>query len=330
MACLASLVAALGLLACQGSDPQPLELVSLDRFGGAGSLVDGGGASSVVGFTSGGSGPPTVRLLRHDAADPDGVTLLGDVSLAMNGLVTRLRVTDEAAALIVGGVVWVVDPSDPSLAAAQVPAPASAADLAVRGRWVAVAVSRALFLVHRDAPDTTYVWTASSTPTALLATPGGFLAFTTTGYLVADLSGATPAFQEVSDPVLRNFRGGFADGPGAVVAGPGSAPDRTRVVRLDLGDPSAPVVVRSLEVAGAYVALAWGGGATSVIATRGPGDDARPEAFHEGYLVREAADGFHASGLPLAFWSQSRQPLAAHADRLFAVEAGGLAHLRLR
>ena len=67
-----------------------------------------------------------------------------------------------------------------------------------------------------------------------------------------------------------------------------------------------------------------------MVAIHGEGDGADLRAFHEGYVVREGADGFRDEGVPLTFWSRSTQPLAAHADRLFAVEDRGLEFLRIR
>ena len=148
--------------------------------------------------------------------------------------------------------------------------------------------------------------------------------------MVVDTSGAVPAFHEVSDPDLGNLRAAIASGATALVAGPASSSDRTRVLRLDLADPAAPVVVRRQEVPGAFVALASDGAGTAVVAIHGEGDTAESTAFHQGYLLRESGGGFQVTGLPLAFWSQSQQPLAAHAGHLFAVQGVGLGHLRIR
>jgi hypothetical protein len=184
--------------------------------------------------------------------------------------------------------------------------------------------------VSRDDPGTSYSQAAPGGPTALLVTRTGFLAFTATGYVVADVSTAPPTFTAVNDPVLRDLRDAHADGDVAVAAGPASASDRSRVVRLDLTDPSAPAVVRSHEVPGSYVAFAWDGGATSVVAVHGPGDDADPTSFHQGYLVLESAGAFQDRGVPLPFWSRGHQVLAARAGRLLAVEAVGAAYLEIR
>ena len=146
------LLAVLG--GCAGSDPQPLEPVSLDRFGGADSLVAGGGGSSALGYTAPtGSFLPAVRLVRHDAANPGILRPLGDVSFPGGTRITRLRVTDEAAALVLDGAVWVVDLADPSLTVWGVAVGGLALDVAVSGRWAAVAVDHGLVLTHRDDPS---------------------------------------------------------------------------------------------------------------------------------------------------------------------------------
>ncbi len=323
-------VAALALAACQGSDPQPLEPISLDPRGGPESLVDGGGGASLVGYTSSGASAPSgLRLVRAGAGGGPAV-LVGDVVFPGGGPITRLRVSDEAAAVIVDGAVWLVDPTSPALSTEPIPASAGASDLAVRGRWVALAVDHGLVLVDRQAPLVPFQQAASSTPAALLVTPTGFLAFTAAGYLVVDTTGATPSFTEVTDPGLSGLQAGRAAGGDAVVAGPGSGPDRTRVLWLDLADPAAPAVTRAEEVPGAFVALAWDGGDGAVVAIHGAGDDARLGSFHQGYLLRGAAGGPAAAGIPLPFWSLSPQPLAAKDGQLFAAQAGGVAQLRIR
>lgn len=326
----AGLVLLVALTGCPASDPQPLEPISLDRFAGQDSLVGGGGASSVVGYSSPSGGfLPTVRLARHDAASPEALQPLGDVTFA-GSAITALRVTEEAAAIVVDGGVRVVDLSVPSLPVEGILVPDLALDLAVSGRWVAAAVDHGLVLVHRDDPTTAHAFALTSTPGALLAAGGVFLAFTTTGYAVADTAGATPSLLEVSDPLLGNLRAAEASGSAAMVAGPGAVPDRTRVLRLDLTTPSAPAVVHGVEVPGTFAAFAWDGGETSVVAIHGEGDGTAPGAFHQGWLLRESGGGFEPTGLPLPFWSLSRQPLAAHAGHLFAVESVGLGLLRIR
>jgi hypothetical protein len=318
-----------GLSGCAGSDPQPLDLVGLDRFGDQTSLVAGGGASSTIGHTASSGGSPVLRLARHERTSPDQLVFLGDVLFA-GGPIARLTVTDEAAAVAVGGVVRVVDLTDPTLPIETLDALGDASDLAVGGTRVLAVAGSDLVLVDRGDPLTAATFTPAGQPTCLLATGSVFLAFTTTGYVLVDPSAATTTFSEVADPALADLRDAYADGASALIAGPALSPGSSRVLRLDLTNPAAPVIVSGHEVPGAYVAFAWDGGATSVVAIHGQGDGADPRAFHQGYVVREEAGGFQDAGVPLTFWSQSRQPLAAHADRLFAVEGEGLLFLRIR
>jgi hypothetical protein len=314
---------------CRGSDPQPLELISLDPFGDQASLVAGGGASSIVGHTGTSGGSPILRLERHDRTSPDRLTLLGDVRFAGGGAITRLVVTDEAAAVNVGGVVKVVDLTVPALPIETLDVLGDASALAVGGSRVLAVAGGDLVLVDRGAPVVTAQFTPAAEPTCLVAAGGVFLAFTADGYVLVDPSSAT-TFAEVTDPTLAGVRDASADGASALVAGPASSPGRSRILRLDLSNPAAPAVVRGHEVPGAYVAFAWDGGSTAVIAVHGSGDGADPRAFHEGWVVREGAGGFADEGVPLTFWSETSQPLAAHVDRLFAVEAQGLLFLRIR
>ena len=327
----APLLAAAALAACRGSDPQPFLPLALDRFAGASSLLAGGGSSSTFGYTSGpGLDYPTLRLVRQDPAELDALAPLGDVTFAPGAQLARLHVTEEAAVLVVDQGVQVVDLTGPWLAPEVLSLDRPALDAIAAGRWVAVAVDHGLTLVNRDDPATSYQQPTASTPAALLATRSGFLAFTATGYLTADTTGATPAFAEQRHPVLHDLREALALGDAALAAGPADDPDRTRVLRLDLTDPAAPAVVRSHEVPGGLVAFAWDGAATSLVAVHGPGDDADPVSFHEGYLLLESPAGFQARGVPLQFWSRGRQVLAAHAERLLAVQAAGVAALRIQ
>jgi hypothetical protein len=324
------LLAALAVVAaCQGSDPQPLEYVGIDRFGDQTSLVAGGGRAATIGESALAGTLPTLRLERLDSSDPDRTVFLGDVIFGGGGRITRLAVSDEAAAVVVGGAVQVVDLTDPTLPVAALPDLPAVSDLVVGGRWVLAALGSDLHLVDREGLLAATTFGAASPPTALLATAGGFLAFTEAGYVAVDPSGATPTFTEVSDPALGNLRRAFPDGAGALVAGPAAAFDRSRVLRLDLTTPGAPVIVASTELAGTYVAFAWDGGATSVVAVHGAADGPDPLAFHQGYVVREVAGGFHGTGVPLTSWAQSDQPLAARASHLVAVSAQGLLLLRI-
>jgi len=329
---LALLLATLAALpACQGSDPQPLQLISRDPFYGDGGVIGGGGASSMVGYTvpSGGFNTTMIRLVRHDAANPDQLTFVGDVALEPGVEVTRVVVTDQVSAVVAGGEVSLVDLSVPSLPVDVLSFARGVEGVAVEGRWLLAISGNDLALVNRDAPLSITTYTSSVAPTGILATQGMFLVFTTTGYVTVDPSGPTPTFQPVADPDLRNIRDAYADGAGAVVAGPGAAVAQSKVLRLDLTAPASPVVVWRHDVPGSYVTFAWDGASTSVVAVHGDGDGF-PGSFREGFLVREADDGVHDTGIPLPLWFGGGHPLAAHASRLFAMDESGMLLLGFR
>lgn len=318
---IAALAALAALPACQGSDPQPLELLSRDPSTGRDSVIGGGGNSSMIGYTIlNGGVASTVRLVRHDVTSADQFTMVGDVGLEPNVAVTRLVVTDQVAAAIADWRLSLVDLTSPSLPVQVISIPGGAQDVAVSGRWVLVVAGNDLTLINRDTPLSSTTYTSGSAPTGILATQGMFLAFTTTGYVMVDPSRPTPTFQPVADTDLRDIRDAYADGVGAIVAGPASTLSRSKVLLLDLTSPTAPVVAKRHEVAGGYATFAWDGASTFVVAIDS----------HQGYLVTEDADGFHDFGIPLPTWYYGGHPLAAHSGHLFALDPYGMLFFRLR
>ncbi len=136
----------------------------------------------------------------------------------------------------------------------------------------------------------------------------------------------TPVFTAVDHGVLRNFRGVYPDGAEAIVAGPSTTLGKSRVARLDLTSPAAPVVVRSDEIAAPFGFFAWDGETTSIVAAAGVG--ATP--VHEGYVVHEEGGAFTSAGIPLPQHFGTANPIAAHADRLFALSDFGFGMYRIR
>ncbi len=321
------------LSACRGSDPQRLEALSVDPLGGAGSLVAGGGAEARLAYTAADSiGNPRLRLLGLDPAAPGGASQEGEVILPGGGTITRLRVDGGVAALLLDGEPWLVDLADPALPVGKLAAPAGVLELAVRGRWVALGLQDRLALVDREVPAVAVEHPLAGPVAAIVTTAWGFFAFAGGGGVAVDLTGGAPAFQDVAAPSLAGVRAAApsADGRAAMAAGDGPAPGHAVVLRLDLAVPSAPTVVARRELPGAFAAFAWDGEDLSVLAVHGEADGAAPGAFHQGWLVREGAGGFEAEGVPLAFWSDSAQPLAARAGHLLAARADGVALLRIR
>lgn len=304
-----------GLLACRGSDPQPLEFIVGDHFYASNASLAGGGSSGVVAYTRwDGTGRTTVRVIRHDAAAPDELELLGEVDFG-SASVARLAVSDDTVAVSGDGGVTLIELRDASLGTSLVSLAATPTAVAVEGRWLLAASGDQLTLVDLDGGARVTSPAAPSPFTSVLASQGTFLAFTATGY-VHVTPGPTVAWRSVEDPVIRNFRGAFADGAEAMVAGPSLALGRSRVVRLDLSAPGSPVVLRSHELDGAFADFAWDGGETSLVAVGG-GDAFQP--IHEGYVVREEGGTFASFGIPLPQRFGRGDGIAAHADRLFAL-----------
>ena len=328
-----ALLALLALPACDfldqlrdpQSEPQPIELVSADEFYGDGSVIAGGGQSPFVAYSrwDANTGTRSVRVLRHDAARPDSLELVGDFG---TGSDPRLFVQEDVAVVCDGADMRLIEVASPALSSTAMASPTFGPPqaLAVSGRWLVAASDSTLALLDLQTPTSVTSYAAPAAVTAVLATQGTFLAFTATGYVHVTPDPASPTFTAVSDPVLRNFRSAFPDGAEAMVAGPSLALGRSRVVRLDLADPAAPAVRRSHEVDGAFRFFAWDGASISVIATGGDGAN-----VHEGYVVHEAREAFTSQGIPLPAWWRDGNPIAAHAGRLFALSSGGLGFYRI-
>lgn len=317
------------LSACQGSDPQPLQLVFRDRFHDGPGVVAGGGASEFVGyFRPNGVGfGMDLRLVRHRAANPDQLEVVGELPTSDVSTSPMLALSGPRAVWWLGSTATLVDLADPGLATTTIALALSGpTSMAVGGHWLLAADGRQLELVDLNSPGTPASFQAPAAVTSLLATQDLFLAFTTSGYVLVTPAGATPTFQAFDDAIIRNFQSAFADGTDAMVSGPGLAFSSSRVVRLDLTVPAAPVIVRSIEVPREYAGFAWDGAGTSVVGVLV--DSFGPVL--EGYLVHEQADGFSARGIPFPSTRAIGTSFAAHADRLIVQDSEGLGLYRFQ
>ncbi len=322
-------LALLVLVACRGSDPQPLEFIQGDDFSGWNAVVAGGGSSDFVGYTRwDGLGNWDIRLLRHLASSPDELEFLGDVrlDLAWNANSPRLFVSDTFAAVCCGTGITLIDLTAPSLTRRTISAGVEPDALAVNGRWLLTGSASTLTLVDLDGTSSPSSFATASPVTGMVSTAGSFLAFTKGGHVHVTPDATAPAFDEVDDMEVRNFQGAFADGTEAIVAGPAATLGRSRVVRLDLSSPGSPVVLRSHEVDGTFADFAWDGGSTSVVAVA----DER-YMYGQGYVVREEGGTFRSFGIPLPppSWGTGGS-ITAHADRLFALSNTGFGFYRIR
>lgn len=319
------LAALAALAACQGSDPQPLELVYRDAFYGSTATVAGGGASDLLAYTRyHGDGTWSVRLLRHDAASPDDLQLVGEVSLPTD----RLFVTGGFAVGCPGCELVELGPSLPRSTVAVTLSTGMLPDaLVVDGRWILAGGGTALQLVDRDGgPGASF--TTSTPVAAIVAAQGTFLAFEASGYVHVVPNGASTTFTEVHGDALRGVAAAYADGAQAIVAGPSPNVGRSRVMRLDLSAPAAPIVVRSHEVPVEYGSFAWDGASLGILVAARQGSD----PLHEGYAVHEAGGAFTSAGIPIPsyyVYSPAARPVAAHSGRLFALDYGGFGMYRV-
>jgi hypothetical protein len=317
-----ALIALFALVACRGSDPQPLVFLTGEQFNTVSSIVVGGGSSEFVGYTR----PGFVRLLRYDQGSPGQVALVGDIDLWATGDVSVMAIAGTVAILGSSTHATLVDLTSPLLASKTVPLSMLPDALALDGRWLLTASGNTLTLtdIEQVSPPASAVVT--SAVTALVATQGSFLAFTRSGYVHVTPDATAPTFDAVQNPIIRNFQSAFADGAEALVAGPAVSVGRSRVVRLDLRSPGAPAMIRSYEVNGDFGFFAWDGASTSVVAIAGGWG----HTVTEGYVVREENGSFTSFGIPLPERSDTANPIAAHANLLFAVGQDGFGVYAIR
>jgi hypothetical protein len=299
------------LLACRGSDPQPLVFLTGETFNAGDSIVVGGGSSGFVGYTR----PGTLRVLRYDPASPDQVALVTDLDLFPFVGVRLISISGTVVVLGSADHATLVDLTSPSLASKTVPLGMPPEKLAVDGRWLLSAAGSTLTLTDLEQVSAPASAVVPSPVTALVPTQGSFLAFTISGYVHVTPDATAPRFDAVQDPVIRNFGYAFPDGAEAIVAGPAASTGRSRIVRLDLRSPGSPTVLRSHEVNTEFGFFAWDGASTSVFAVPGPYN----VAVVEGYVVREENGSFTSFGIPLPERFTPGNSIAAHADLLFAL-----------
>jgi hypothetical protein len=311
------ILALLGAAACAPSDPMPFEEIrSVSLYATA--TLAGGGASGVVAYSGwDGYGHSPLRVLRHDAARPDELTELGTVDLPGYGW-EGLAVSGTRAVAGSGTQAVIVDFTGADLVTTTLQLGAAPTTFLAEGRWLLAAAGTGLELVDTTAPSTRFTATAPSPVTSILAMAGGFVAFTETGYLRVEPDVVSPSFVATTSADVRAFRHAFPDGAEAVAAGPARTMGKTRIVRLDLSDPSAPIVKKASELDGEYASFAWDGGdlcTLEILGVKGAG-------FYQGYVVHEDHAGFFGTRVPFPLWWQETEThVAAHAARLFLLHA---------
>jgi hypothetical protein len=319
-----SMLAVASLCACRGSDPQPLEFISGDAFEASGSILAGGGSSEFICYSRTNGFTTSLRLVRHRASASEQLEFLGDVEVPGGSYPGwKLFVGEAYAAVALGSSLMLVDLSSPSLVTSTLPFGANV--LAIGGRWLLAGSDSNLILVDLsgEAPPSSFA--GSSTVTSVMATQGSFLAFTTGGYVHVTPDLVSPIFKAVDHPVLRNFQAAFADGVEAVVAGRGATFGHSLVARIDLRSPDAPVVMRTIELAGEFAEFSWDGTSTSVLGIRNP-----PYTLSEGYVVREKDGAFSGLGIALPERFYGGDAFAAHAGHLFDLSNTGFGFYRIR
>jgi hypothetical protein len=267
-------------------------------------MVAGGGAAGIVLRHELG----LLHLARPDPADPD---ILVELAAVAAPVPSALGLSATRAALLSGRDVVVVDqttspPVSVAVTLSPLPlaacwAPAVVAD----GDWLLGSNGGSLELVQLSAPATRYAYAVRfGCATALLATPGAFIAFTTRGWVVVrpDRAAAGQPFSETTSNLLGTVRGAFAAGAQAMLAGEGAG-GGSWVARVDLTGFELGVMSR-IELDLPFGAFAWDGRATSVL----QGLEApvgASQRYGDGYVVREVGLGFRASPVALPAWGGS-------------------------
>ncbi len=284
-------------------------------------MLSGGGASGVFAYGAwDGYGHWPLRIVRHDAARPDELTVLGTIDPGYGWSVSALALSGTRAVVAAGTAVTVVDFTGPDLVTTALQLSAVPTSVLADGRWLLAAAGSSLELVDTTAPTTRYTAAVPSPVDSLLAIAGGFVAFTDTGYVRVKPDAVSPTFVATTSQAVRAFRRAFADGAEALAAGPSTNVGKVRVVRLDLSAPDAPVVKKETELDGAYGSFAWDGGQTSTLEIQGD----MGSGLYQGYVIHEGAEGFAGTRVPFPLWVAGDQThVAAHASRLFLLQQSG-------
>lgn len=304
--------------AFDSGNPAPFEAIrSVSVYATA--TLAGGGASGVVAYSAwDGYGHSPLRVLRHDAAHPDQLADLGTVDLPGYGWEQLALTGTRAVAGTGGSQIVLVDFTGPDLATTTVQLGAAPTKVLADGRWLLAASGTRLELVDTTAPATRFTSAAPSPVTSILETAGGFVAFTETGFVRVEPDASSPSFVSSTSVEVRRFRRAFLDGTDAVAAGPAATFGMTRIARLDLSNPRAPVVKKSSELNGEYASFAWDGGEISTLEILG----VRGTGWDHGYVVREGPGGFTGTAIQFPYWWQEAEThVAAHAARLFLLHA---------
>jgi hypothetical protein len=324
---------ACALAACQGSDPQPLELLSADRSGA--SAVGGGGDGDVIAYGIGsGFGPSAVRFVALDPAAPGGLAFLGDVDVSATGAPDRIAIRGDVAAVTGLNVVVLIDLTSPSLPARAVSVPSPVTGMALFPGWLATTSTASVTLVDLAPGGETRTWPCAAAPTAVLSTNASrFWIFTGGGYLELDLS-SLPAAGTTLAPVpsatMRGVVAGYVGADMAVAVSPGSTPGTTRVQRLDGTPGASPQALETLELPWVYSGFAWDGAGRGVLSVNDP-TDPYANFSREGWLITDAGGRLSASGLPLPDYQARQQTLAARSGQLFILDqSASLLRFQLR
>lgn len=328
LALLASAVLAAG---CLKSDPQALQLLEHDDYQAwPWATTGGGGATDLVAYSRESyDGNVEIRVLRHDAAQPDRLESLGEVNLGTAAAPSSIVVSGTTVLALLGPTVIVVEAGAGPLATSTLSLYPEPNLVTADDRWLLAASGSTLTLIDRTSPTSRASLDAPADVTALLPTGGSFLAFTTAGFVHVTPALPTPGAVAVADANVRGFRSVYGAGVEALAAGPATKL-ASRIARLDLSDPAAPAVRWIAEVPGAFYAFAWDGEDTAVLALEETEPGSTAPWVYEAWVLRERNGGpVPPFGIPLPGWRPGTPNLAAHAGDLFVVGGPGFGHYRL-
>jgi hypothetical protein len=314
------LPALLLLAACQGSDPQPLLLLTREDLAssGASMLVEGGGASQYLAYVWSNG----LHVVRLDPAAPDRLQLVASesaLSLAGFGFTGDLLLTWQTGGYPPQNTFWVQD-----LAAAGRPVrSAQLGDLtptagAASGRWVLVGSGTTLALLDLQTARPPLALDSHAEILTIAPVGDRFVAFTPTGWLLVVPDATAPTVTAHEDASLAGFRIVYPDGAASLVAaGPSAYLSTSRVARLDFD--GALTLRYQVEVPGTFAAFAWDGLGRGVIEV-----DVGGAVNPVGFFADDGGKGFGLRGLALPITNTGGPTFAAHAGRLLLSDIQGI------
>lgn len=327
--CVGPLLVALFVAACGGGggerevvaqQPQAVRVSSVSLLNSTGvngignvvvvSHVDTSNAGSTTGFRQ------TLNIYRQDSANPDALTSLNSVYLGVDTLYQRLSdlaVTEQWITATMhfnrgaGGWISLVGLT-PTISGATTFEFQDTVDRALaHGQWLLMATNTSVLLYDISvvsSPTLIRTFTLASAISSIAPLADGFFLMTQSGYGVLELSDTQNiTFVEVPHDDIKASVKAYRAGNALYIAGPSRIAGKSKVARLDVSNPSSPVVTAlNDQIDGGFIEFAHDGAGRYFLMTS--------DAIH---LLTESAPSVV---LRQTVATQTRYPQSA--SRLFA------------